>query len=663
MLAASLLAFNVTQGYATCGCENKNLNDIISPGQPIFTYHAGPVISSVNVSSVLWGDGVNQEIADSIPGFLSDLVNSPWIDGLAQYNTLAIPGPTTNQVIERGTFNGQFKISPQNTNKTISDDEIQQELLFQLNAGHLPAPQSDEGGNPTSLYMIEFPKDISLISFVQGTSCTPKGFCAYHSVMSSQNATFMYAVMPECIVPKSLCGPGTQLENQQANYSRELADAITDPLSGFDIFGWTVYITDDPATNSEVADICTDTLAHLQGEVILNGHTYMVGGLWSNDENMCQLLLTPPYIVLATADNAAIVANYIYDVNPLLDTDLVNIIENLKALPTSSLMNNALEQLDPTLFQGILLSNEELTLHVREIISERLEGRYNGACCLEDKGCFEVWDDAFGDWSQQKHAHHLVGFDRSSFGFVVGADRPIACHIVLGASAAYSKSQIDWKEHRGRGTLHSAYGALYGNWSHECWYVNGVMLGVWNWAKAHRNIEFAEIDRTARHKHQGGGVDVRLDTGLLFSYDNYKIRPFIGADYVWLHEDRYHEHDADSINLHVDSRDASLIRGELGLNFSTCYIPDWGGKWVPNVLVSLLREVRFGAKSTKARFEDTALFFTVHDYSPNISLFRANVSLTSYYCNDQLSITLDWNGEFGNKYTDQSGNIAANWRF
>ncbi len=659
-LAVSLLAFNVTPSYAKCGGKHTNVDDVSRPGQPFFNYFAGPVISSVQVSSVLWGDGVNQEVAASLPGFLNDLVNSPWIDGLAQYNTLGLPAPTTNQVIERGTFNGQFKIKPQNTSKTITDAEIQQELVFQLNAGHLPAPQADASGQPTSLYMIEFPADITIISDVFGTSCDlVNGFCDYNSVMSTQDATFMYAVMPECGkgVGKLDCGSGTLLENQQANYSSALAKAITDPIADFQIYGWLDF---SALQGGEISGLCPDPL---QGEVVLNGHPYTVLGLWSNAENRCQLLLTPPYILLATDANAAVVAQYIYDINPLPGNDLVNIIESLKAQPNSTSMNNALEQLDPTLFQGILLSNEELTLHVREIISERLEARYNGACCLQDDGCFAVWDDAFGDWAQQQHACHLVGFDRSSYGFIAGGDRVVSRHLVLGASAVYSKSLIDWKEHRGKGTLHSAYGSLYGNWSDEWWYANGVVLGVWNWAKAHRNIEFGKIDRTARHKQQGGGVDVRLDTGLLFAYDSYKIRPFMGVDYLWLHEDGYHEHGADSINLHVDARDASLVRGELGVNLSTCYETERWGKWVPNVLLGWIRDVRFGAKSTKARFEDADFFFTVCDYSPNVSLFRANFSLASYYCHDQLSITLDWNGEFGHKYTDQSGSIAVNWRF
>src|ERR1043166_7573724 len=137
-----------------------------APAGAHLSYFGGPIISNVQVIQVLYGSGsYNSQIAGTtsptMGNFFGDIVgsNSGLISLLTQYNTNISGG--TGQVFGFGTFGGLFQIVPSaaNNGSTISDTQIQSELLAQINGGHLPAPILDSLGNPNTLSMIFFPPE------------------------------------------------------------------------------------------------------------------------------------------------------------------------------------------------------------------------------------------------------------------------------------------------------------------------------------------------------------------------------------------------------------------------------------------------------------------------------------------------------------------------
>jgi len=154
------------------------------------------VFEHVKVVSVMWGPNVPATTVAGIPGFTTAIVNSTYVDQMAQYNTkgaTAINGhKSTKQKIGRGTYLGQFVITPHNTNTDLTDDDVQRELKKQIKEGSLPASDLE------TLYMIYFPANIT-ISLDGLTSC--QQFGAYHFATNdtklAKNNVF-YAVEPAC---------------------------------------------------------------------------------------------------------------------------------------------------------------------------------------------------------------------------------------------------------------------------------------------------------------------------------------------------------------------------------------------------------------------------------------------------------------------------------
>ena len=269
-----------------------------APAGAHLSYFGGPVISNVHVVQVLYGSGsYNAQVAGTtsptMGQFYGDLTgtNSGYTSLLTQYNTPASGG--TNQAIGNGTFDGLFQIVPAagNNGSTITDAQIQSELLAQITAGHLPAPILDAAGNVNTLYMIFFPPGKTI---TQGgsSSCVAGGFCAYHGTTSTllNGKNVLYGVMPDMqsgLCSTGGCGNAGVFGNYTSVTSHELTEAITDadvgiattfapPLAWYDM------------VNGEIGDICNGQ----QGTYTANGTAYTIQLEFSNAANNC--VLPPP---------------------------------------------------------------------------------------------------------------------------------------------------------------------------------------------------------------------------------------------------------------------------------------------------------------------------------------------------------------------------------
>ena len=270
-----------------------------APAGAHLSYFGGPIISKVQVIQVLYGSGsYNSQVAGAssptMGNFFADFTGSGsgLVNLLTQYNTTISGG--TNQTFGFGTFGGLFQIVPSaaNNGSTISDSQIQSELLSQISAGHLPAPVLDAAGNPNTLYMIYFPpgKKITLGS---SSSCVAGGFCAYHGTTSNllNGKHVLYGVLPD-LQPGSGCATGCGSSTTFGNYtsvtSHELVEAMTDADVGIATTFASPLAWYDQNFNGEIGDLCNGQ----QSSYTANGTTYTVQLEFSNSANNC--VLPPP---------------------------------------------------------------------------------------------------------------------------------------------------------------------------------------------------------------------------------------------------------------------------------------------------------------------------------------------------------------------------------
>ena len=204
-------------------------------------YYGGPVVSNVQIVSILWGPNVAKATVDGVPEYLTAMANSTYVDQLSIYDTFrrGVNGHKgTRQHIERGTFIGQIQITPKHKSLDLTDGEIIKELKYQIGLGVLP---------PTSLdtwYVIYFPANITIFLPGYGYSCSD--WDAYHwSKDRTRAATnnIYYAVEPACGAFDFITWTS----------SHEFAETLTDPIGNGTPMYPDAWV--GPG-NSEIGDLC-----------------------------------------------------------------------------------------------------------------------------------------------------------------------------------------------------------------------------------------------------------------------------------------------------------------------------------------------------------------------------------------------------------------------
>jgi hypothetical protein len=231
-------------------------------------YYGGPVISTVKVVSVMWNSQVNSTVQAQIGGFFTAATNSTFFDIMAQYATdlTGINGHAgTDQTISRGTWNEQVVLVPHNGATTLTDKQVQKELLYQIKHKKLPKPDAN------TLYMTYFPPGYTILL---GKAASCSAFGAYHEgFMNKAHGGIFYGVMPDC---------GYSFNDETIVSSHELAEATTDafPTPGSKPNYPQAWNTSD---GYEIGDLCEG----LSGNLVAGSTTYQVQQIYSNAIASC----------------------------------------------------------------------------------------------------------------------------------------------------------------------------------------------------------------------------------------------------------------------------------------------------------------------------------------------------------------------------------------
>jgi uncharacterized protein with beta-barrel porin domain len=343
----------------------------------------------------------------------------------------------------------------------------------------------------------------------------------------------------------------------------------------------------------------------------------------------------------------------------------------------------ALVQLQPSMFKGFSLAQQNMTIRMRTALTKHADF-YHQNNCLRDalrptvcskknkSDCkrtgkadrtWTLWADAIGDISRQNGSFQKKGFKTFSGGGILGADYQAMDDLYAGVSAAYSYTNIHWHQHAGNGDTQSVYGTAYATYSQPHYYVNGSLTGAYNSYFGKRNIDFLTVDRKARSNHGGGEGAAYLGAGGLFQINEYNLSPYGSADYVFLHEAAFREHGANSLDLFVGANNSSYLRGEAGFAANGCFKTDHG-KWIPNIKLGVVQEWRFLSRQYKTEIIGAGCTFKVTGLRPtNRTLFAPGVSLTALLLDERLGLSIAYDGEFGRRFVDNNINLQMNYSF
>ena len=267
----------LSQGGVTPSCATS----------PKLNYYDGPVISNAQVVPVFWGTGVSAQVVADMPQFYADVTGSNWYDFLSEYASVG----GTNQSIGRGTASAGVTINPSvcatSAACSMSDSQLQSELLHQISVGVLPSPQQDDAGHTNTVYMVHFPSNVTLTGpGGSGTSC--QQFCAYHNTgTSATGGALAYGAIMDTFSGACSQGCGSSsnsFSNETSVASHELAEAVTDTEIGFVVTIGAPLAWYDPNCG-EIGDICFGQ--NNESTIQVGNNSWTVQQLWSNAQNAC----------------------------------------------------------------------------------------------------------------------------------------------------------------------------------------------------------------------------------------------------------------------------------------------------------------------------------------------------------------------------------------
>jgi fibronectin-binding autotransporter adhesin len=366
--------------------------------------------------------------------------------------------------------------------------------------------------------------------------------------------------------------------------------------------------------------------------------------------------------------NALNVASYINKIYPGLtpgpagcaQCDLYDVISQLKVLSGCPLVK-ALNQLDPANYKSMIASQQQTSLDVMRKFLWHLQEDCVSLNCRDRR--YHVWADVSGEFSHQDDHNQLRGYDDSTVAALSGIDFCGSDCFRFGIGTGYTYSDVEFNWHTGRSYINAVYGSIYARCDDEDFFLDLSMLGSYDRYNAFRRIKFGTIDTEAHTKHEGFEILSHLGGGLKFeTKKSLNITPFAALDYLYLVEDKFDEHDAGSLNLHVNKSYYSMWVAEVGIDLSKCYrFEDF--TIVPEVRGSVIRQMRQWGKHYIARFEGEGGHFKTQGLYQNHTLFSPGVGITGVFSNERLSVSLEYDGEYGKEFSDSMISGLINWTF
>ena len=283
-----------------------------------------------------------------------------------------------------------------------------------------------------------------------------------------------------------------------------------------------------------------------------------------------------------------------YDANDVY-LSFINNIEAAAVTPNEKNVAQQFNQLVPTLPDELVLLSALLVLPIPEAAaalnqlsgeqysnfilatlydSSRFNREFYRSCrdaiypCVNICDTVTPWIRLGGSKGVQKSDRTTAGFHFSTIDMSAGMHSCLNNSWLLGGSLGYNADFIHPDLH-GKPTLNTASAAIYSLFQVKRVFLLSDLIGARSWSDCKRPIQFGSIHRFA-HSHPRisyGRFDLQI--GLDVGSCPFHLQPYLEGSYELYHQQKIHEHGAESANLLISPITRGLMSNQLGLHFGT----------------------------------------------------------------------------------------------
>lgn len=262
-----------------------------------------------------------------------------------------------------------------------------------------------------------------------------------------------------------------------------------------------------------------------------------------------------------------------------------------------------------------------------------------------------VWVQGLFNKAKLDDTSKSKGFDSKTYGTALGVESKISDDVKMGVGYAYSKTDIDGFMRDTDVKTHTAI--LYGEYKPKNWYVNAIASYGWSDYDEKKNV---------------AGVGVKADwdvepfalqmmTGYDMYFNGFGVTPEAGLRYIHVKQDKY----TDTAGQSVKSDDCDIVTGVLGAKIAKSYNLSNGMLLTPEFKAAMTYDISHdNSKSTVTLVNGSS--YSVTGKPLNRFGVELGAGITAEL-NDNVELSLGYEGKFRKDYQDHTGLINAKYKF
>ena len=318
---------------------------------------------------------------------------------------------------------------------------------------------------------------------------------------------------------------------------------------------------------------------------------------------------------------------------------------------------DALTAIAPEAAPAVQSASTETTNQVFGAVGTRLSGgsvSTGGEGMASGDNIFEraaVWVQTLFNKSKLDDTSKSKGFDADTNGIAFGAEKFVNDDVKLGVGYAYSQTDIDGFMRSTDVDTHTAI--VYGEYKPSNWYVNGIATYGWSDYSEKKNVAGvgvkADYDVETFGLQAMGGYDMNVK--------DVNVTPEAGLRYVHIKQDSY----KDSADQKVSGNDSDILTGVIGAKVSKNWELSNGMNIKPEARVAATYDLMNDDVNSVVTLANGSAYAVEGKALDRFGMeFCAGVTAE---VNDNVELSLGYEGKFRQDYQDHTGLLNAKYKF
>ena len=318
---------------------------------------------------------------------------------------------------------------------------------------------------------------------------------------------------------------------------------------------------------------------------------------------------------------------------------------------------NAVTALAPESAAMVQSNTTETANQIFAAVGSRLSG---GSIITGDEGMSSgdsifkrgaMWIQGLFNHAEADDTRSAKGFDADSEGVAFGAEKYLNDNVKVGVGYAYTSSDIDGFMRETDVDTHTAF--AYGEYKPSDWFVNAIASYGWSDYSEKRNVAGRHVDAD----YDVNSIGLQAMTGYDFNLSGVQLTPEAGLRYVNFRQDSYR----DTAGQKVAENTSDILTGVIGASVKKDFALDNGMNLRPEARLAMTYDMFNDANNSVVTLANGAAY-TVNGEALDRFGVEAGVGLTADV-NDNVELSLGYEGRFRDHYEDHTGLFNAKYKF